>query len=89
MAIDITKAMEEISKLERLQAQIELRMNQCKEEETRLSDQLKRMGIKEDEVEIKLEEISNAIAERLTFISNLNSSKASDKSDDKVFDGIL
>ena len=71
--IDIVKATEEITKLERLQAQIELREAQCKEEE----------------IETKLEELSNAIAERLTFISNLNTVKMSDKAADKILDTLL
>jgi pimeloyl-CoA synthetase len=87
--IDINKAMEEISKLERLQAQIELRINQCNEEEKKLADVLQRMGIKEDEVEIRLEELSNSISERLTFIANLNSAKAPVDTDESVLNSLL
>jgi len=87
--IDIVKATEEITKLERLQAQIELREAQCKEEETSLRSQLSKLGIKEEEIETKLEELSNAIAERLTFISNLNTVKMSDKAADKILDTLL
>lgn len=87
-SIDIKKAMESVSKLERLQAQIELRTNQYKEEEKTLKAQLVKHGIKEEDIEAEMERLSASIAERLTFIDNMDNIKFG-KNDNGQFESVL
>jgi hypothetical protein len=70
MSINIKETLEEISRLEKLQAQVELRMAQHAEEEKALKAELDKYGIKEEELEAKMAALSSSIMERLTFIKN-------------------
>ena len=68
--INVKETLEEISRLEKLQAQVELRISQHAEEEKELKDQLDKMGLKEEDLAPKMEALSASIMERLTFIKN-------------------
>ena len=70
--IDIKQTLEEIAKLERLQAQIEMRSAQIKEEETRLLEKLKLQGIKPAELDQKIKELEALIDSKLTLIRDLD-----------------
>jgi hypothetical protein len=68
--INVKEILEEISRLEKMQAQVELRISQHAEEEKALKDQLAKMGLKEEDLEPKMAALSASIMERLTFIKN-------------------
>lgn len=68
--MNIKETLEEISRLEKLQAQVELRMSQHAEEEKVLKAELDKFGIKEEELEAKMNTLAASITERLTFIKN-------------------
>lgn len=73
--INVKETLEEISRLEKMQAQVELRIAQHAEEEKSLKDQLAKMGLKEEELEPKMAALSASILERLTFIKNATAGK--------------
>lgn len=68
--INVKETLEEISRLEKMQAQVELRMSQNTEEEKELLAQLEKMGLKEEELGPRMEALTASILERLTFINN-------------------
>ena len=70
--LDIKETMNEIARLEKMQAQVELRSTQIKEDEKRLKDKLKVMGITPAELEPKIKELETIIAAKLTLIRNLD-----------------
>ena len=72
MSIDIKQVLEEISRLERLQAQVELRATQIKETEKALKDKLKTQGVTPAELDQKILELEGVIANKLTIIRSLN-----------------
>ena len=72
MPIDIKQALEGIAKLERLQAQIEMRSAQIKEEENQLLAKLKLQGIKPEELDQKIKELEALIDSKLTMIHDLD-----------------
>lgn len=66
--LNVKETLEEISKLEKLQAQVELRIAQHAEEEKELQAQLAKMGLREEDLEPKMAALTASIMERLTFI---------------------
>lgn len=68
--LNVKETLEEISRLEKLQAQVELRISQHTEEEKALQEQLAKMGLKEEDLEPKMAALTASIMERLTFIKN-------------------
>lgn len=70
--IDVRATLEEISRLEKLQAQLELRAAQIKEDEKKLKDKLKTIGVTPAELERKIAETEAAIESMLTMIRGLN-----------------
>jgi hypothetical protein len=72
MSIDIKETMNEIARLEKIKAQVELRSAQVKDEEKKLKDKLKVMGITPAELEPKIKELEAVIASKLTMIRNLD-----------------
>lgn len=69
--INIPQALESITKLERLKAQIELRLSQHKAEQAQLTEQLNKLGVQENEIEARMAQLSASIQERLTLIESL------------------
>jgi chromosome segregation ATPase len=72
MTIDIKATLEEISRLEKLQAQVELRGAQIKEEERLLREKLKGLGLTPAELEPKIKELESSIASKLALIRSLD-----------------
>ena len=72
MNIDVKQTLEEITRLEKLQAQIELRAAQLKEDEKNLKDKLKIMGVTPEELDKKIDEVEADIASKLTLIRSLD-----------------
>jgi hypothetical protein len=69
---DINKAIEEVSRLEKIQAQNELRANQIKDLEDKLNKKLESYGVTQENLEVKIKELEAIISERLTHIKNLD-----------------
>lgn len=72
MSIDVKQTLEEIGRLEKLQAQIELRATQLKDDEKKLRDKLKTLGITPSELEQKITELEATIDSKLTLIRSLD-----------------
>ena len=72
MSIDIKETINEISRLEKLQAQIELRSAQIKDDERRLREKLKTQGVAPAELEQKIKELEAIISSKLTLICGLD-----------------
>lgn len=72
MSIDIKETLEEIGRLEKTQAQLELRAAQIKEDEKKLKDKLKTMGVTPAELDQKIKELEGVISSKLTLIRSMN-----------------
>ena len=72
--LDIKVTMDEISRLEKLKAQVEFRSNQIKEQERILNEKLSVLNIKPEELEMRIASLEASISERLTYISSLDGS---------------
>jgi SMC interacting uncharacterized protein involved in chromosome segregation len=72
MTINIKETLEEIGRLERLQAQVELRSAQIKEDERKLREKLKAQGVAPAELEQKIKELEAIISSKLTLIRSLD-----------------
>lgn len=72
MPIDIKETLDEISRLEKMQAQLELRSVQIKEDEKKLKEKLKGMGVTPAELPQKIAELEAVISSKLTQIRNLD-----------------
>ena len=65
-------ALEKISRLERIQAQLELRANQIAESELKLAEKLKPLGLTQEELPKKIKELEASITLKLASIGNLD-----------------
>ena len=74
MSLDIKAAMDEISRLEKLQAQVELRNNQIKEQEAQLVSKLAALKVSPEDLDKKIAELEARIEERMTHIRSLDGS---------------
>lgn len=72
MSIDIKETLNELSRLEKMQVQVELRATQIKDEEKKLKDKLKTQGVTLAELDQKIKELEAVIDNKLTIIRSLD-----------------
>ena len=72
MSIDIKATIAEITKLEKMQAQVELRTAQIQEDERKLREKLKVHGITLEQLPQKIIELEGLIESKLTLIRSLD-----------------
>ncbi len=72
MPVNIKETLEEIGQLEKAQAQLELRAAQLKDDEAKLKERLKALGVTPAQLDGRIAELEAQIQVKLTLIRNLN-----------------